>query len=239
MFKRSLKPFIGATIVLIVLREWRDGFFSRLKGFLKEISFESYRGLAIAFPCAVIFTLFLDPYLTTLLQGLKGPFVESITTFGHRLGRDVNLWIGLAGLYSLASLTGRIKWRRYTFGILLGSLSSGILAHLLKFVFLRSRPDNQLGPYSFFNLGGLLGGERAFQSLPSGDVAVVAGASSCLFFMIPHRTLRWFVFLLPLSTAFSRIGLNRHWPSDTVASLMMSLVVAKFICDYLREEQHS
>lgn len=236
MFERSLKPFVGGAVVLIILREWRDGFFNRLKGFLKEISFQSYRGLVIALPSAVVLTLFLDPYLIKVLQGFDGPFARWIITFGHRLGRDVNLWIGLIGLYALASLTGRIKWRRYVFGVILGSLLTSTLAHFLKFVFLRSRPDNQLGPYSFFNFTEFAEGGRAFQSLPSGDVAVVAGASSCLFFMIPNRILRWFVFLLPLSTAFSRIGLNRHWPSDTVGSFMMSLIVAKFICDYLHRD---
>ena len=239
MFKRSLKPFVAVAVVLIFLREWRDGFFNRLNGFLKEIHFRSYRGLVIAFPSAVIFTLFLDPYLISLLQSFDGPFARGVVTWGHQLGRDVNFWLGLIGLYSAASLTGQVKWRRYIFGLLLASLITVLLTHFLKFVFLRSRPDNLLGPFSFFHLEGLTAGKRAFQSFPSGDVAVTAGASSCLFFMIPNRVLRWLAFLLPLSTAFSRISLNRHWPSDTVASFMMSLVVAKFICDYLRQERHS
>lgn len=239
MFDRSLKPIVGVAVVLIFLREWREGFFNRLKGFVKKLPFRSYGGFMVAFPSVVILTLLFDPYLISVLQGFDGPFAQWIVTFGHQLGRDVNLWLGLVGFYSVASLTGQVKWRKYIFGLLLASLMTGVLSYFLKFVFLRSRPDNLLGPYSFFNLAGLIHGKRAFQSFPSGDVAVTAGAASCLFFLIPNRILRWFSFLIPLSTAFSRIGLNRHWPSDTIASFMMSLIVAKLICDYLRQEQHS
>lgn len=239
MFRRSLKPLVGVAVGLILFREWRDGFFNRLQGFLKRIRFQSYRRWLIAFPSAVIFTLFLDPFLIKVLQGFHGPLASGIARFGQQLGRDVNLWVVWVGLYWIASLTGQVKWRKYTFGILLASLLTTTLVHFLKFVFLRSRPDNLLGPYCFFNLQGLLEGTRAFQSFPSGDVALTAGASSCLFFLIPHRLFRWLTWLFPLSTAFSRISLNRHWPSDAVASLMMSVLVAKLVCDYLAEERFS
>ena len=233
----SFKPFVAVAVGLIILRELWDGSFQQLKVALKRISLKPFRGLLMAFITLTLFTLLLDPFLITFLQGMNSPLAQTIANYGQKLGRNINPWIGLTGIYFLACLTKRRIWRKGAFGLILSSLATSVVSHLMKFIFLRARPDSHLGPFSFFNLQGLIHDERAFQSFPSGDVAVVAGATSCLFFMIPNRYLRWLVFLLPLSTAFARVSLNRHWPSDTVASLMVSLLLGKFIAESLQKQE--
>ncbi|MFA7001384.1 MAG: phosphatase PAP2 family protein, partial [Candidatus Omnitrophota bacterium] len=104
----------------------------------------------------------------------------------------------------------------------------------LKLVFLRARPVTGEGPLSFFNLEGWGRKANLFYSLPSGDVAVVAGAAAYLFYRVKNTALRALLMLLPVLTAFSRVYKSKHWPSDTAFAVGLALLAALFVVHYER-----
>jgi membrane-associated phospholipid phosphatase len=118
------------------------------------------------------------------------------------------------------------------FSALLSSFVTALIVTVFKFLSLRARPYAEFGPFSFFNFHGLTQDARAFQSFPSGDVGVVAGAAAYLFFTTKNRFSGVLIFLLPLCTAFARMSANKHWPSDTLFAIGLGLIAAKFVRDY-------
>lgn len=224
------KPLIGITLAGILLWEWRKGYFRGWEKFQPGPFFQSCRAPLLLFPILVAAILPFDPLGLKAVQ-LLGARLAWFVDFGAFFSRNSNFWTLLIGTY-LASLA--VKQERASqriFGVIVGSALAGLACYLLKFVFLRARPSAGLGPLSFFNWDGLLQDTSAFQSFPSGDMGLVGGAAGYLFYAIRNRYLRWLPFLFPLATLFARIDVNRHWLSDLVCALGVSLIVSRAIWD--------
>ncbi len=104
-------------------------------------------------------------------------------------------------IVSLASLTALANW-------------------LLKLLISRPRPDSELIQ--------VLGESSGF-SFPSGHTAYAVVFYGFLFYLVPRltrqaairRALQSILTLLVMLTGASRIYLGAHWPSDTLASLLL------------------
>lgn len=182
---------------------------------------------------AVTTAIFLvDPLLLRGIQSIHHPIWMSLVEFGAWFGRGYNLWFLIIGTYIFLTVIKKIKWARRSFGVLLSVVISAVISFVVKRAFLRARPDVNLGHLSFFHLNGLFHDKSTFQSFPSGDVAIVAGAAAFLFYAIKNQYLRWAILAAPVLTALSRMSLNRHWPSDTVFPFGMGLIVALLVWQY-------
>ncbi len=222
-------------VVMVILNEVRKGYFRGIRLYFKSSSFSYNPLLLLVFVILFASVFFFDAQLLVLLQTFHDPLSDFLVNFGGFFGRDLNLYFILTGCYLLALIVKRKNWSKIIFGALLTSILTALGSHILKVTFLRARPYGNLGPYSFFHLSGLTKMKSLFQSLPSGDVAIVAGATSYLFCTLKNRYSRWLIFLTPFSTAFSRVSLNRHWPSDTLLSIGVSLMMACLVWGYERK----
>lgn len=230
------KPVAIILMVLIVFREWRKGYFKGMGARLRTLKLFPLFQPLLFFGILTALVFFKDPVSLHRIQALHQPFFIFLSDFGGMLGKNINPWTFLVGWYVLGGLAKRIDWSQLAFGSLVSSVFTAFSCLAFKFMFLRARPNAGQGPHSFFNLDGLLKDDGMFQSFPSGDVAVVAGSAAFLFYSIKNRYGRGLIALLPLTTAFSRVYLNRHWPTDTLFSLGLSLVCAKLIYDCRRVE---
>lgn len=215
---------------LACLLEIRTGYFKGMWAHLRSFSPRPDRLLLILLPLLTLLLLWADLLLLTQIQAIDGELAKKAIAWGGRVGK--HLWKGLIVMYLLAYLMRQEKWQRLFFGAFLGGATTGLTAVALKFTFLRARPDLELGPYSFFHLEGLLQDSGVYQSFPSGDVAIVAGAAGYFFYALRNRLFKGLVCLVPLSTAFSRVILNDHWPSDTIFSIGISFIAARFWWDF-------
>lgn len=180
--------------------------------------------LAIVAGMIMIFT---DAVIMQYVQTrLEDPMIKGIHQFGKAISRNVGFWLVISAGYVVAVFLRKPRLRQITFGVLMSTVLTGLICHLMKFLFLRARPYGELGPHSFFNLRGLTENEHVFQSLPSGDVALVAGAAAYLFWTVRSNWVRLFIILLPVTTAFSRVYAMKHWPSDALTSIGIGLIVA-------------
>ena len=219
-----MKVIAGLLIFSVFFIEWRKGSFKEGKACLRRISWSSYvKELALLAVTAAV-TMFADRRLLAWIQSQRSVVFDGVLQVGSFLGKGQNAWAVLAALYFLGYLLP--FGRKIIFGALGASFLTSVVTTLLKFLLLRARPSAALGPFSFFHGAGLLQDERAFQSFPSGDAAVVAGAAYYLFLTVKFRPLRWLLFLVPLTTALARVYVNRHWPSDVLFSLGLGFFIA-------------
>ncbi len=218
-----------AAVAAVVAWEISQGYFRGWK-----TSWQQGGPLKLDATHAAVFCLLLglmffgDRSVRSLIQAYDDhSAVVAFSNMGHQLGRY--LFVLLVSVYAAGLAMRSPAACRLVFGMLLTSVITALIVTVLKFTFLRARPFAELGPLSFFHLEGLLQDERTFQSFPSGDVAIVSGAAAYLFYVIRRPFLRWLPVFFLLSTAFSRVSRNRHWPSDTVGSILIALIVARAI----------
>ena len=219
------KSLLGMLFTITLLVEIRKPYLSAWRGIFKTIPWGRYLGLLVIMSIVSLSFLPFDESLLMTIQSVKFPGKDGLVDAGEILGPESGLWVLLYVAYFTAYFVGVVRPRRILFHALLGSVLTGLTAHLLKFAIMRARPDAGLGCYSFFHSITPLKSYGPFQSFPSGDVAVVAGAAVYLFLVAKTRGTAWGLLLLPIVTAVSRIDLNRHWPSDTFFSLGLGLVI--------------
>lgn len=234
LVKISMKLIIGVLLALMIYGEWKKGYFKGVASYRKKLSFKTCRGVFFAFLFLTLFLIPFDPFFLDTIQSF-GRQVPQIFTFGQWINRNIHFWMILISLYFLCVVCKKKGGATQVFDAILASAGAGLVCHLLKFIFLRARPDSGHSPFSFLNAGGLWDNIKQFQSFPSGDVALISGAASYFFFAVKKlslRPFRWVVFLFPLISALARVNGDRHWLSDTVASLGVALMVGRLIWDY-------
>ena len=220
------------TLILVlagIFLEWRKGYFKKAPFYLRQLKPVPLLGKLALFSCLALALSFSDPSLLKTVQGFQHPLIDRIIDFGGALGRNINPWLLIMIGYLLGLALPKIPFSEKAFGTLLSAALAALSASVLKFTLLRARPYGELGPFSFFNLGGLTGDHRVFHSFPSGDVAVVAGIAGYWFYFLKKGPFRWLVWLLPLTTAVSRMTLNKHWPSDTVFPIGLGAIAGQII----------
>lgn len=225
------KKLIPIFLILSILFQTVAGYFRYFKAYFFALKFNKRRAFLYIFISGLIFSasLLWDPYVNSWARNSSGKAAEFFWSYGAEMGRSI--WIFLALFYLLVIWNNR--FRAVAFGALLGTSLTGLCATALKWVVLRARPDVGLGHQAFFNWQHLGTDNRDFQSFPSGDVAIVAGA--CFFLMMIYKkrpVLSSFFFLTSLATAFARMHWDRHWFSDTVTSLLLAAGWAFFISGY-------
>ena len=229
------KILIGALLGVSIFQAWRRGDFKGIRTPRKNHSSKPYLFLLLGVPFLMVLLFPFDAFLLHAVQSLAAyPFFASVAKFGSLISDNIMFWIVLLAVHLLLRLAKQETGSQRFFGAILASVVTGFVCHGLKFTFLRARPYTGLSPFSFFNHAGFMSDPRAFQSFPSGDVAIVSGAAGYFFHAFPNRILRWLLFLLPLATAFARVSLNRHWVSDTVGSLWLGLTLSRGVWNYFR-----
>ncbi len=228
------KSLLGMLFTIILLVEIRKPYLSAWRGVFTTIPWARYLGLLVIVTIASLSFLPLDELLLQAIQSIKFPGKEALVEAGEILGTERGLWTLLYVGYLIAYFADTVRQRRIAFHALLGSVVTGLSVHCLKFAIMRARPYEGSGAYSFFHSLESVNSYGPFQSFPSGDVAVVAGAAIYLFLVTKTRAAAWLFLLLPIVTAFSRIELNRHWPSDTFFAIGLALVIGLCLRDYER-----
>ena len=229
------KLTIAVLLFLAIFQAWKKGYFKDLRQ-RQKLSLKPYAVLLITFPLLIAALLPFDEFMLHAVQSWSKHFIW-VVEFGRFIGGNVTFWAFLVAVYFLCGFFRRELWGQRILGVILGSVATALVCHGMKFLFMRARPYTGHSPLDFFNLSGFMTDYRAFQSFPSGDVALVGGGASYIFYANPNRRLRWLVFLLPLATAIARVSLNRHWVSDTVGSFWLSLIVCRGVWNYFHTER--
>jgi len=182
--------------------------------------------------------VFFDTGIIAWAQSLQVPIVTAWIRVGAHLGRWIWLYVALA--YWVMRILRLPRMAKLFSFALTTTLFTAVVTHGLKFLIARARPYENLGALSWFNHAGGVQDRRGFQSFPSGDAAIVAAVAFFFFYATPSRFWRWLWLLFPLATAFSRVTLNKHWPSDTLGAWILANAFAwlfyKLYCREIEEK---
>lgn len=181
----------------------------------------------------ILFVLvFFDAYVSQTLMAWpdawKAPFAL-ITDLG------LSDWVLIPALIVLVlaglavRLVPRGLYRRATYELallasffLVGVGLPGLFVNLLKRLFGRARPEYFLeaGMFEFRHIFN----DWSFQSFPSGHATTAIGTAFVIGFMAP----RYFrlILLISVMTAFSRVVIGMHYPTDVVAGFVVGTLGA-------------
>lgn len=221
--------------IFVFIYEVRLGYFKGVRQYLASFSIRSYGALILWLILVTILAIFLDSALLQWVQAQTSSWADWTVNFGSDLGKRVNGWIIMMIFYFGALALRSAKWRDLIFSAIASSFFTVVIVSLCKILFLRTRPVGDEGPFAFFNYNYFFQDGSLHRSFSSGDVGVVAGASAYLFFAAKNYWWRWLFFLLPLTTAFARVSLDKHWPSDTIFSIGIGLIFAKFVWNFRKD----
>lgn len=239
VWESPAKPAAGILLAVILIQEWRKGYFRNFRISFKALLLRPYALILALFLPLFLFVFACDRTAMDKVQALRGDFWSAVLVVGRNIGENVQFWFLLILLYWMARACRSAKWASGIFGALAASSCAGLAAHIFKFIFMRARPYENAGPYSFFNYDEILHHSRAHQSLPSGDVALVSGAAAYFFFSVRNPFLRLMIFMFPLANAYARMSLNKHWPSDTVMAMGLGLMAAYFFWSFKESQGKS
>lgn len=228
-----VKAWVVLFLTGVFLHHIYRGYFKQLPAYFKTTlpwfpKIFLFKLTALAF--FIVFAFFFDNALGTLAKNAAGLPATLAWEYGAEMGRSI--WIFLFFGYMAAI---RFPERRnFMFGAILSTALTGLSATVLKHLVLRARPEAGEGPLSFFNFDHWAADSRGYQSFPSGDVSIVAGACFFLMFSTRNPLLKIIFFVTPFATAFARMRLERHWFSDTWMASAIALGWAFFIYGYQR-----
>lgn len=183
----------------------------------------------------ILFILTASIYL--VLKGKEDSFLILYDYHSHLLNRFMYLitYLGdgtTACIISVLFLLYRIRWSAFLLGTW---LISGLFVQLFKRFFF---PD-ALRPMAYFRELGIElyrvpGLEIHMKhSFPSGHTATAFAIFLGLSLMIKNRTLRVFLFLLAILTAYSRIYLGQHFLTDIVAGSFFGVITSVFLYKFV------
>lgn len=239
MYVTQPKAMMIAMVALMVIMEISRGYFRELGGYVRNLPLRRTGVILSVGAAAVLSVIAADAQILGAVRSI-GPdsFPKKVLIdFGGYLGKFFGLWLILGALYVFFSLLRFRHQASCFFSAALSSALSGGLAHGIKHIAQRARPYTEEGPFRFFDFHGFSDNARAYQSFPSGDVAVVAGAAAFLFLYFQGKPWRWIFMFLPVLTALSRVWNNKHWPSDTLFSLAVGFAAASLVAGYRSYEE--
>lgn len=223
------KRLIPVFLIIAFTIQIYKGYFRLFPAYWKAMVFSKKKIMLWASAALVVFgaAFLLDEPVTKAAQNASGKFAELLWNFGGTKGRS--FWVFFTVAYLLFFFT---RVRDFIFGAGVAALLNGVLTTLLKHTVLRARPETGLGPHSLFNFQHFASDHREFQSFPSGDVAITAGAFFFLWLVFRKRAWSILLFLTPFMTAFARMHWHRHWFSDTAAAMIFGMCFAFFVWRY-------
>ncbi|MGY8637131.1 phosphatase PAP2 family protein [Bradyrhizobium sp. 14AA] len=139
-------------------------------------------------------------------------------------GADEHVLIGLAAAGWLYAQLRRPEQRPAATHLLLVSLATAVLPHVLKSVFDQTRPDRltAIGHWRGIPVSG-----RSQDAFPSGH-AVHMGALASAAGLLPTRPRR-VVRALAVGLSLTRVVLLAHWASDVLAGFTLGIAVERLL----------
>jgi membrane-associated phospholipid phosphatase len=139
----------------------------------------------------------------------------NLSTWGdyHTYNLPLVLAIWLYGVWTRSA-----TWRRAAIICFFGATMAGLFDDLFRFTMGRPRPDAHMSD-GFYGISHTFRG--GYQSFPSGHAASVFGAATAL--LVIEFPLGLFTTAFALAVVWSRLELNRHYPSDVLVGSIIGI----------------
>lgn len=144
----------------------------------------------------------------------------------HLLARELSYWGDFVPgtlplflvLWILATWRGKRKWQRAAFAVLMAAVVAGMTANLFRLTLGRPRPAAKLPP-GFYGLQS----KSHYHGFPSGHAATSFGTAIPLLYV--NLPLGIAATTVAAGVGWSRMQLERHYPSDILVGSLLGIVV--------------
>lgn len=177
-----------------------------------------YAALAYAIAAVAATWLFADAAVVAFAERLQSDTVADCIRIANRLGGGMNPLLIVLFFLIAGVVYRRSAWTGYGLAMAVAGLSAGIVAQIVKFVVGRTRPELWLGAFHLIR--------GSANSFPSGHTVAAFALGGVLMFGSRDTAVRITALLLACFVAAARVLAFRHWPSDVVASALISLLAA-------------
>ena len=159
-----------------------------------------------------------DSLIVAAAERLQSDSVDDWIRIANRLGGGMNPPMIVLFFLIAGAAYQRRTWIRYGVAMALAGAAAGTLVQIIKFIVGRTRPELWLGAFRYIR-----GGANSF---PSGHTVAAFALGGVLIFASRNTPLRIVALLLACFVAVARVLAFRHWPSDVLASALISLLAA-------------
>ncbi|HEY3056642.1 MAG TPA: phosphatase PAP2 family protein [Thermoanaerobaculia bacterium] len=191
---------------------------SELRGFRVTLPRRFTVALAGAIALIALTWLTADRSIVAFAERIQSETIEDWIRILNRLGGGMNPVMIVLFFIVAGVAYRRQRWLAYGVAMAVAGLSAGLIAHALKFLVGRTRPELWLGPFHY--------GRATAYSFPSGHTVAAFALGGVLLFGSRSIPLRIIALMLACAVALARVLAFRHWPSDVVASALIALLAA-------------
>ena len=176
--------------------------------------------VAVLVTSIVVATTWLaaDTVIVAAAERVHSDNVDDWIRIANRLGGGMNPPMIVMFFLITGIVYRRRTWIGYGVAMALAGIGAGVMAQIIKFVVGRTRPELWLGPFRSMR--------GAANSFPSGHTVAAFALGGVLILASRNTALRIVALVLACFVAVARVLAFRHWPSDVVASALISLLAA-------------
>ncbi len=127
----------------------------------------------------------------------------------------------IVGAYWFVNKDSFIARKAIILSLISGLLAREVFANIIRILWHRNRP------YVTYQLNDLIGKTDTAGSFPSGHATAMFGISSVIFYY--NRKLGWLMYTLSILTAFGRVIVGVHYPSDVFAGALIGVATGYLI----------
>lgn len=161
-----------------------------------------------------------DQEITNTITAHRSHLTEQISNVGNFLGSGAILPIA-AGSYFLGVLYQDNKLKRVGLFTVGASIASAIATTVVKNTFERVRPNENRGPYNFFEKG-----NASFYSGHTAEAFTLATVISEMY-KEDYPIIPWISYGLASITAYARVHDKAHWASDVIIGAAAGHLITK------------
>ncbi len=189
--------------------------------------------MALAGGGGLVATLLLAPYDAQVLAWIQqsGANYRAAAEWISQFGRFENsLLMSALVAGAIAIVTRSPRWRDVAVAVLVAALVAGLAIGVLRPTFGRARPDAGVAAGFYW-----FEADEQLHSLPSGYVASNAAAAFALVPLLPPLLVPAVAYTGAM--AWSRMQLNRHYPTDVMWGAILGATVGLAIGTSIRDRR--
>jgi len=171
-----------------------------------------------------------DDGTSEYFRSIKEDVPEVIRDYGFEYGSPANNYLITGGVYAVGLVIKNEKLRRTGVLLIASASSAGLLQQILKSAVGRARP---LSGKSKDTYRPFWNGDREFHSFPSGHAILAMTNAHAIAKQFKSPWIKGGIYTLGSIPAISRLWEGKHWLSDIVMGVAISVFTVESIDRYL------
>ena len=172
----------------------------------------------------------IDNPVSEYARGIRDDVPKIIRDYGFEYGSPTNNYIITGAVYTTGLIIKNEKLRRTGVLLISSASTAGLLQQIMKSAIGRARPLSGLSKDTF---NPLWGAGKDFHSFPSGHAVLAMTNAHAIAKQFKNIWVKSGIYTLGSIPAISRLWEGKHWLSDVVFSVAISIFTVESIDRYL------